>query len=271
MTQINSIANRPIGVFDSGLGGLTVLKSLEKQLPNESFLYFGDTAHVPYGTKSKETVIRYSRDITRFLISKEVKLIVIACNTASSIALKYLQDNSKIPIIGVVEPVVRESVSNTKSAVVGVIGTRATINSNSYRLMFNSIEPEISIIEKACPLFVPIIEEGWAETETATQVAEIYLKSMLKSNLDTLVLGCTHYPILIPTLKKIIPAHVNLISSGDPVSKTVSEYLKEHNLHSKSDTRYEEFFVTDYPQQFNEIGSRFLGRTLSPVTHVDIS
>ena len=271
MTQINSIANRPIGVFDSGLGGLTVLKSLEKELPNESFLYFGDTAHVPYGTRSKETVIRYSQDITRFLVSKEVKLIVIACNTASSIALKYLQDNFKIPIIGVVEPVVQKSILKTESHVVGVIGTRATINSNSYRRMFNSIEPKISIIEKACPLFVPLIEEGWAETETATQVAKIYLESMLKSEIDALVLGCTHYPILIPTLKKIIPAHVNLISSGDPVSETVSHYLKKHNIQSSSAKRIEEFFVTDYPQQFNQIGSRFLGRNLSPVTHVDIS
>ena len=263
-------ANQSIGVFDSGLGGLTVLKSLEKILPGESFLYFGDTAHVPYGTRSNKTVIRYSIDIVRFLAEEKVKLIVIACNTASSIALNVLRESYQIPILGVVEPVIRKSIETTKSGTVGIIGTRATIQSKAYFQKFKSMSPGIRVIDQACPLFVPLIEEGWENSAVAESIAKEYLNNMIKTKMDTLVLGCTHYPILNQTLTRVLPENVRMISSGEPVALEVRQYLARRNMLATAGRRVEKIYVTDYPQQFNQLGSRFLGRPLGSVEQVEL-
>ncbi len=271
MDPTDALRNLPIGVFDSGLGGLTVLKSLELHLPHESFLYFGDTAHVPYGTRSDETVIRYSESITRFLLSQPVKLIIIACNTASAVALHYLRERFTVPIIGVVEPMVKKTLAMSSTGRIGIIGTRATIQSGAYSKRFLSTGKNLTLTEKACPLFVPLIEEGWAETDIARQVAQIYLEGIMQTRPDTLVLGCTHYPMIAVTLKKILPPGVNLISSGEAVADETADFLKKHQLHTNTPSRrMERFFVTDYPQQFDRIGSRFLGRKLTNVERVDI-
>lgn len=270
MVRNNLLDNAPIGVFDSGLGGLTVLNSLQKKLPGESFLYFGDTAHVPYGTRSRETVIRYSTEITRFLVERRVKLIVIACNTASAIALESLQAMFPVPIIGVVEPIVEKAMMDYQSGAVGIIGTRATISSKAYYHAFKKRSSTLEIVEKACPLFVPIIEERWGDTPVAQQVAEIYLSAFEGIQLDSLVLGCTHYPMISGTLSRILPKSVRLLSSGEAVAEHVETFLDGHDLRGSGNHVYENYFVTDFPQQFDSIGSRFLGRDLPNIEQVNI-
>ena len=215
--KINLQQKLPIGVFDSGLGGLTVLKSLEKILPNESFIYFGDTAHVPYGNKSAKTVINYSRKIVKFFISKKIKAIVIACNTASSVAYKQLKNEFNIPIFDVVLPSAKYSNILSKTRSIGIIGTQNTIQSKSYNQAFTNLNSNCKIIESICSLFVPIIEEGWANTNIAIDIAKIYLNKFNNTKIDILILGCTHYPIMEQTIKKVINSDISLISSGDSV------------------------------------------------------
>lgn len=270
MVLNNLSPDAPIGVFDSGLGGLTVLKSLQKQMPRESFLYFGDTAHVPYGTRSDKTVIQYSTAIVQFLVEKRVKLIVIACNTASAIALETLQSSFDIPIFGVVEPVVEKVFRNYQGGFIGIIGTRATISSHAYSAAFNKLDNSIRTIEKACPLFVPIIEEGWAETPIAAQIAKIYLSEFDKVPLRSLVLGCTHYPIISKTISNILPKSVNLFSSGEAVGEQVDIFLAKNRLQNTGAAAAEHFYITDFPQQFEIIGSRFLGREFPKIEQVSI-
>ena len=263
--------NRPIGIFDSGLGGLTVLKALEKKLPNESFIYFGDTAHLPYGTKSTNSIINYSYQISKFLLKNDVKLIIIACNTASSIATDELRKKFKIPIFGVIKPCVQEVIKKFKSSKIGVIGTQPTIYSNSYMNQFLKLYPQIQIIQQSCPLFVPLIEENWIEQQTTFEIAKIYLRPLIEESIDVLILGCTHYPIMEHVIQLIMGKTVKLIASGEPVAKKVSQFLNENkikcdNNHSKS----EFFYVTDSVNRFNELGSRFLGRALKNIKHVKI-
>ena len=263
--------NQSIGVFDSGLGGLTVLKALENQFPNESFIYFGDTAHVPYGSKSDETVQNYSNQITQFLLSHNVKLIVIACNTASSVATHVLQEKFDVPIFGVITPSVEHAISHYNSGEIGVIGTQSTIASKSYIKKFTHVAPHITIIQQACPLFVPLIEENWSNTNTAKEVASIYLELFSQHPIDILVLGCTHYSIMEPVIQSTIGDSVKLISSGPAVTETIEKFLMENNLQNDGkNSPTEAFFVTDSPQKFDELGSQFLGRTLTNAHYIKL-
>ena len=270
MKPLSSLNNsKPIGVFDSGLGGLTVLKELEKNLPNESFIYFGDTANLPYGSKSPKNIQNYAIQITEFLINHNVKLIIIACNTASSVALDVLKKRFDIPIFGVVSPSVKEAINSFTKGIVGVIGTQSTISSNSYLSKFNSLNPSIRVIQKACPLFVPLIEENWATTAVANQVAKTYLKSLTKEPLSVLVLGCTHYPIMEPLIQSVVGNSVKLISSGPAVSKTIKKFLYDNCLqNSLQKTSNSIFFVTDFPEKFNQLGRELIGRPLKNVQHI---
>jgi len=263
--------NSPIGIFDSGLGGLTVLKSLEKILPNESFIYFGDTAHVPYGTKSTETIIRYSQHIMDFFQKHETKAVVIACNTASAVAFQHLQQLYNIPLFDVVTPSVEFAINHTKNKNIGVIGTFGTIFSNAYTKMFQKLGSDCNIKEISCPLFVPIIEEGWANTDIAENIAKIYLKELQNISIDTLILGCTHYPIMVKTIQKVLSNKINLVYSGKTVGIKLKEYLKKQNCENSSpSSQPAKYFVTDFPQKFDELGSRFLGRQLNNVVHISI-
>ena len=265
------IPNAPIGVFDSGLGGLTVLKSLEKILPNESFIYFGDTAHVPYGTKSAEMVTLYSQHIMNFFLKYKTKAVVIACNTASAVAFQHLKRNYDIPLFDVVSPSVEYSMKITKTQKIGVVGTYSTIQSGAYKRMFKQLGDSCSVQEISCPLFVPIIEEGWADSAIARDIAEIYLHDFTNSDIDTLILGCTHYPIMANTIQGLLPNQIQLVYSGETVGHKLAEYLMKKNCESSSDvSRLIQFFVTDYPQKFDKLGSRFLGRKLNNVTHISL-
>jgi len=248
---------------------LTVLKALEHALPEESFIYFGDTAHVPYGSKSDATVQNYARQITEFLIDQEVKMIVVACNTASSVALEMLQDTFRLPIFGVVEPAVRKAAEISKTGEIGVIGTRATISSEAYPKRFLEFFPGVKVHSQACPLFVSLVEEGWESTHVAEEIAVEYLKIFNDTKLDTLILGCTHYPVLLNTIRKVMPEDVKLITSGDAIADELKKYLKLNKLENTSIKRSVSYYVTDMPQQFDVLGSRFLGRSLANVQYLN--
>ena len=225
--------DRPIGVFDSGIGGLTVLKEIMEQLPGEDIVYFGDTARIPYGTRSKETVIKYFFQSVRFLLTKEIKAIVIACNTASALAMEEAQKVFDIPIIGVIDPGAKAAVSSTKNATIGVIGTEGTINSGAYQRKIRRMLPSAEIIGISCPLFVPIVEEGWESTDVAYITAQRYLLELKEHNVDSLVLGCTHYPALRYTIDKVLGDKVTLINPAYEAAKAAKIMLKEQNLLSQ--------------------------------------
>ncbi len=263
--------NRPIGVFDSGLGGLTVVKEIMSLLPGENIVYFGDTARIPYGTRSSETVIKYSIQCIRFLISQGIKMIVIACNTASSTSLETVQKMFDIPIIGVIEPGARGAVKATRNGRVGVIGTEGTIRSGAYVRAIHSKNPDIKIFSKACSLFVPLAEEGWGDTEIAFLTAEKYLCSMNEENIDTLVLGCTHYPLLMKPIRKAVGEDVKLVNPAEETALEVKRILELNDMINKSGGEAEySFFVSDFGQKFKEIGSRFLGKNIELAQKVDI-
>ena len=263
--------NSPIGVFDSGLGGLTVLKSLEKILPNESYIYFGDTAHVPYGTKSAEMVTLYSQQIMDFFLKFGTKAVIIACNTASAVSFQHLKKVYDIPLFDVVTPSVEYSIKITKTQKIGVVGTYSTIQSGAYKRMFKDLGDTCTIQEIPCPLFVPIIEEGWADSSIARSIAEIYLNDLTNSDIDTLILGCTHYPIMANTIQALLPNQIQLVFSGETVGYKLADFLKKKNCEHSSDiSQAVQFFVTDYPQRFDDLGSRFLGRKLNNVTHISL-
>ena len=264
------VFNSPIGVFDSGLGGLTVLKSLEKILPHESFIYFGDTAHVPYGTKSAETVTQYSRHILEFFLKHKTKAVVIACNTASAVAFRRLQRDYDIPLFDVVSPSVEYSINITKTRKIGVIGTYSTIHSKAYTEMFKKLGSNCKIYEIPCPLFVPIIEEGWSDSTVAKDITEIYLRDFINSNIDTLILGCTHYPIMANTIQSVLSNNIQLVYSGETVGYKLLEFLKNNNCENSSGSPSVKFFVSDFPQKFDKLGSGFLGRELNSVQHISL-
>ena len=262
--------NRPIGVFDSGLGGLTVLKEIIKVLPNENIVYFGDTARVPYGPRSKETIMEYTFQAINFLISKNVKAIVIACNTATARCLKEANEKYNIPIIGVIEAGARTASYSTKNKIVGVIGTEGTVNSKAYDKEIKKIDNEIKIVSKACPLFVPIIEEGWADTEVAHLTAKEYLKELLEQDIDSLVLGCTHYPILKKTIGDIVGEKIKLVNPAKETAKDLSIILEQQNiLRDNTDATYE-YYVSDIPEKFISIGQQFIKRDMNDVKKIDI-
>jgi len=262
---------KAIGIFDSGVGGLTVLKEVMKALPQEDTIYLGDTARVPYGTKSPETVTRYSMEITSYLVNRDIKLLVVACNTASALSLDELRKCFSIPIVGVIEPGARRAASTTKTGKIGVIGTEATIRSSAYTKAIKRINPEIEVINRACPLFVPLAEEGWVDNEVARLTAEIYLSGLRNEGVDTLVLGCTHYPILKDTISRIMGTGVHLVDSAEETARTVTAILRESGLiRPPSERGNHHYFVTDVPAGFIKVGNRFLDGNLEDVRQVNL-
>jgi len=250
----------PIGVFDSGLGGLTVVKELIHHLPNERIIYFGDTARVPYGTKSADTIIRYSREIVKALLEEKVKMIVVACNTASSLALEVLKKEFDLPILGVIEPGARKAVAVTRNQRIGIIATSSTIKSGKYAQKIVQLNNAIKVEAQACPLFVPLVEEGWFDHSVTFQVAEQYLVNMKKKKVDTLILGCTHYPLLKNVLHNVMGPRVQLVDSAQEVALQVKDELaKNHLLRTRLKPGQHTFIVTDEPLQFQRLALRFLG------------
>ncbi|GAM10512.1 glutamate racemase [Geobacter sp. OR-1] len=262
---------KAIGIFDSGVGGLTVLKEIVKTLPQEDTIYFGDTARVPYGTKSPETVIRYSHQITEFLVSRDIKLLVVACNTASAVALDSLKEAFPIPIVGVIEPGSSRAVSVTKTGKVAVIGTEGTVKSSAYTKAIKRLSPDVQVVTRACPLFVPLAEEGWVDNDVTRLTAEIYLKGLKEGGVDTLVLGCTHYPLLKEVIAGVMGNEVLLVDSAEETARTVAGILGEHDLlRPVAEKGNHHYFVTDVPAGFIRVGNRFLGGELGDVYQVDL-
>lgn len=258
--------NAPIGVFDSGIGGLTVVHELLRQLPRENIIYFGDTARVPFGPKSPDTVRRYSREIATFLGDQGVKSIVIACNTATAHALGALRDEMDMPVIGVVEPGARAAVAATEHGHIGVIGTAGTIKSGAYERAIRALDPNVQITTRACPLFVPLVEEGWTEHEATRSIAREYLQQMLDANIDTLVLGCTHYPLIKPLLCDVLGPNVHLIDSAEETAAETARTLDAAGLAaSTNQVPVHRFVASDDPLQFLQLGQRFLGTAIEGV------
>lgn len=254
--------NAPIGVFDSGVGGLTVAREIMRNLPNEKIVYFGDTARVPYGSKSRHTVLRYSRQIVRFLQTQKVKAIVIACNTASALALDTIEKEIDIPIIGVVKPGASMAVKATRNNRIGVIATQSTIKSNLYPTLIQESHPEITVYGKACPLFVPLVEEGWTKDPVTEEIAGRYLQELMEKDIDTLILGCTHYPLLRHLLQGVVGDHVTLVNPAYETAQALKRMLKEMNLETTLDGEKErpqhQFFASDAVENFSEYANAIL-------------
>ncbi len=264
--------NRSIGVFDSGLGGLTAVKEIMHLFPDESIVYFGDTGRVPYGNKSKETILKYTHSDINFLLSRDVKMIVIACGTASSAALPEIKEEFNIPIVGVVDAGAYQAVRVTKNNKIGIIGTSATIKSGAYRKYINEHNPNIKTFEMACPLFVPLVENGHFNTPLTKLVADEYLKDIRNAGVDTLILGCTHYPLLREAIAEYMGDGVTLISPGEEVAKYLKKRLDSNSLHDNSvgDDKYS-YFVSDSVENFEELGSIFLETRINGrVSKIDI-
>ncbi len=264
--------NQAIGIFDSGIGGLTVLKEIMNLLCGENIVYLGDTARVPYGTKSRRTVRKYAESNSNFLLSKNIKLLVVACNTASAYAIEMLKENLTIPVVGVVEPGARRALELTVKGKIGIIGTQATIKSSSYEKKLRQIcSFPIDIYSKPCPLFVPLAEEGWENDETTFLVAEKYLAELKKSEIDVLILGCTHYPILKNTIARVMGEEIRLVDSAEETAKQTERILRTRGLlREGSKTRDISFYLTDDSETFTSIASRFLGRPMEKTEVVDI-
>jgi glutamate racemase len=265
----------PIGVFDSGIGGLTVLAAIQKALPAEDTIYLGDTARVPYGTKSAEVVTRYAINNARFLVDNGIKLLVIACNTASAVALGELQRQLEVPVIGVIEPGARKALEATKNKTIGVIGTEGTVASSSYQATLARLDPQVKVLARSCPLFVPLTEEGWENHPVAKTVAQEYLSDWSKQGIDTLILGCTHYPILKRTISKVISPKITLVDSASAIASTVAKTIDKLALTKESGSSpashpSHQCYVTDVPKRFQQVGERFLGTRLEKVQQVDI-
>lgn len=248
------------------------MNAVRKLLPHENIIYFGDTGHVPYGSKSKEVVTRLSKNIADFLIARKVKIIVIACNTASAFALGTLQKTYTTPVLGVIEPGAAAAVAASVNKKIGVIGTQGTISSASYPKAIAKISKKIGVIQTPCPLFVPIVEEGWTQSAIAKQVAALYLKNLVERKIDTLVLGCTHYPLLKNTIKSVTGKNIKLIDSAAATAIAVKQMLMQKNLLNKSKARGKyTFFVSDNPKKFAETGSIFFGKKIKKVSKINLS
>lgn len=272
-SQKNSTMNsdKPIGVFDSGIGGLTVVHALLKQLPHENIVYFGDAARVPYGPKSPQVVREYAKDDTEFLLSKNVKMIVIACNTVSAVALDVVQKLANIPVVGVIIPGAKAAASASKKKRIGVIGTVGTVSSNAYTNAIRQMDETIQVFNQACPLFVPLVEEGWIEHKATEMIAKEYLFPLSVEKIDTLVLGCTHYPLLKNVIFNALKGTATLIDSGEATATEVTMLLDK--LHLKNSSREKpnvQFFVSDLPAKFTQIGERFLGSKMGVVKKVSV-
>lgn len=258
--------NGSIGIFDSGIGGLTVLKEINSLLPKENIIYFGDTARVPYGAKSRDTVTRFSAEIVEFLLSLNVKMIVVACNTSSALALPSLIQKFDIPFIGVIEPGAEQAVEITSSKKIGIIGTRATINSGAYEIEILKLSPQVNVFSHACPVFVSLVEEGWTDHPATRLIAEEYLAPLIEKEIDTLVLGCTHYPLIKPLIQEIMGNSVAVVDSARACSVAVKKALAEKNLsRNSSESGRLIYYVSDMPDRFEELSSRFIGRQITNV------
>ena len=281
-------SNLPIGIFDSGVGGLTVYRALHEELPQERFVYLGDTARVPYGTKSLSTVGRYAVENARFLEAHGIKLLVVACNTASALALPAIRASVGVPVVGVIEPGAEAAVSESAGGRIGVIATEATVRSGAYSRAIRELAPEAEVLERACPLFVALAEEGWAERDVAQTVAAEYLTDLIGGRVDTLVLGCTHYPILRRVIQETVGRDVRLIDSGEATAKSVEALLERENLRRRSfDTAtgqllkerarerrlcddLDHFYVTDAEERFARVAERFLGSAPTRLEAVEV-
>lgn len=268
--QLNK--EQAIGVFDSGLGGISVVKALMELLPQEHLIYFGDTARVPYGSKSKETVIRFSHQISSFLLENKVKMIVVACNTASAVALKSLQESFDIPVVGVIHPGASAAIEHAPNKRIGVIGTASTIRSGAYRDAIRSVDPDQVVTAQSCPLLVPLVEEDWPRDAVVQAVLERYLSSFMSSKPDALILGCTHYPYLKQAIQDVLGPEVRLVDSGEETAAEVHRVLTRLellNLESGHPGKHR-FYVSDFPQKFEETATRFLGRPLENLFKVEL-
>lgn len=262
---------RPIGIFDSGIGGLTVVKEVMRVLPGEDIVYFGDTARLPYGNKSARTVVKFSLENAGFLLKFKVKLIIVACNTSSSLAVGTLKRRLKVPILGVIKPAVKKVVQLTSQGRIGVIGTRATVESMCYQRDIGRINPGLKIFSRACPLFVPLAEEGWLNDEVTLEVARRYLNPLLKKNIDSLILGCTHYPLLEKVIRKAVGKRIRFVDSAKETALEAKEILKRNSL-CAGDNGVEascRFYVSDEPAIFKKTGKRFLGKRIKFVQKVE--
>lgn len=264
--------NRSIGVFDSGLGGLTAVKQIMQELPNESIIYFGDTGRVPYGTKSKDTIIKYSRNDINFLLSKDVKIIVVACGTVSSQALPVIKNDYSIPIIGVVEATAQAALAAVKNGRIGIIGTPGTIKSGAYENLLKEKNPELKTFSRACPLFVPLVENGHFDTKVTELVIEEYLEEIRAAGVDTLILGCTHYPLLKKSIARYMGSGVTLIDAGTEAAKALKRHFDESELHSEvRDAQQYKYFVSDDVEEFENLGGIFLQKHIDgQVEKIDI-
>ncbi len=260
----------PIGIFDSGIGGLTVLKEILTVLPGEDTIYLGDTARVPYGIRSPETVTRYSFENAKFLVSKGIKILVVACNTVSSVSLEEIKASLSIPVVGVIEPGARAAVSATKHGRIGVIGTDATIRSGSYARAINALDRSIEVFGLACPLFVPLVEEGWTDGVITELTAERYMKGLAGKGIDTLVLGCTHYPLLKDVLSRVMGSGIDLIDSAIETAREIQRILGSNSLLNPAGGKMRKFYVTDSPEKFVKVGERFLGRKIDDIKKIEL-
>jgi glutamate racemase len=265
--------DRPLGVFDSGIGGLTVLAAIQARLPAESTIYLGDTARVPYGTKSASVVTRYALNTAAFLVGQGIKALVVACNTASAVALPALIERLDLPVIGVIEAGAARAASGGRGKRIGVIGTEGTVNSGSYERVLRALDPQVAVFQRACPLFVPLAEEGWGDHPVTRQVAAEYLDDWATGiGLDSLILGCTHYPLLVPAIREALAPDVELVDSASAVADAVAKVLEADGL-ARAGVRVSPrhtCYVTDVPGRFGRVGERFLGRPLPEITQVDI-
>jgi glutamate racemase len=262
---------KAIGVFDSGVGGLTVVKELIRQLPAEDIIYFGDTARVPYGIRSRQTIIRFSIEDTLFLLRQEIKMICVACNTVSSVALPVIRSHFKVPMVGVITPGAREAVYATRNKRIGVIGTRGTIKSRAYEKEIKQLDRKVKVVAAACPLFVPFAEEGWYDGEVVLNVAKVYLKPLVAAGVDTVILGCTHYPLLKVAIRKVLGQDVTLIDSAKQVAVEVKEVLVSEGMLNRAGRGRQKFYVSDNPEWFQGLAKKFLGRPVKNVKKVDIN
>ncbi|MFA4874232.1 MAG: glutamate racemase [bacterium] len=264
-------SNAPIGIFDSGIGGLTVFAAVRRCLPHESILYLGDTARVPYGTKSAETVVRYSRECAGFLVERGVKALVVACNTASAYALPDLEKRFNVPVLGVVGPGCEAALAASERRSIGVIGTAGTIASNAYGNALKALDPGVRVVSRACPLFVPLVEEGWIDNEVAHAAARRYLKGLKEEGIDTLILGCTHYPLLAGIIKMELGDAVRLVDSAETTAHVLQGMLEGRNLAAQAaGPSSSHIYVTDLPARFESIAQRFLKGEVPSITRVDL-
>lgn len=264
-------ADRPVGVFDSGLGGLTVLQAIRRRLPEESTVYLGDTARVPYGPKAADTIRRYAREATDFLVGQGVKAVVIACNTATARALPEVEARASVPVLGVVEPGGTAAAHGSSGGRIGVIGTRGTIASRAYSQVIRRHRPDAEVFEQECPLFVPLVEEGWTDGDVARLAAEIYLRPLLERQIDTLVLACTHYPLLKPLLATVAGPGVRLIDSAESTAESLERLLVDRGLQApKGSVGQARYFVTDEAARFDLLARRLLGEQVDDLEKVSV-